>query len=300
MVTFRFSGNHLVERSQTTCGFLRRGSVAPVGIYEICSRYPGGLLPSPAGKRHRMQFALAVAATFAITATAKDEAPGAREGQRSPVLVELFTSEGCSSCPPADLLLEKLDRLQPIPGAEAIVLSEHVDYWNRIGWTDPYSSPAFSRRQEAYAHRFGLDGAYTPEMIVDGDAELLGSDEPGAKVAIVSASQKEKAPIRLSRVPAGVRIEIDAFPGRGKAEVYLAMAQDSATSDVLRGENKGRRLHHVAIVRRLDPVGTISSRARFNKQFPVKDADKSLRIIAFVQEPGNGRVWGAALLAPAK
>src|ERR1700726_4581048 len=125
---------------------------------------------------------------------------GRGDSSRTPVLVELFTSEGCSSCPPADALLEKLDRSQPVNGAELIVLSEHVDYWNDIGWKDPYSSHEYSERQRAYAARYGRSGIYTPQMVVDGHAELVGSDELGAIEAVEKETRFVKVPLSLSGV----------------------------------------------------------------------------------------------------
>src|SRR3984893_12231543 len=126
--------------------------------------------------------------------------PSTVETPRTPVLIELFTSEGCSSCPPADALLAKLDRSQPVNGAELIVLSEHVDYWNDIGWKDPYSSHEYSERQSAYAVHFGRGGVYTPQMVIDGHLELVGSDERGAIQAVETETKFAKVLLSLSAI----------------------------------------------------------------------------------------------------
>lgn len=237
-------------------------------------------------------------------------APGAagpgedKMNQRQPVLVELFTSEGCSSCPPADALLEKLDRDQPIAGAQIIVLSEHVDYWNHDGWVDPFSSQAVTARQEAYDRRFGLDGPYTPEMVVDGAAECNGSDVQKAEAAIRQEIGELKAGIRIRPAESGdsaVTIEVDPLPAGKihKANIYVAQAADSGASDVLRGENRGRTLHYVSIVRDIAQVGSVGGNAMFKKQLPIRASNGpgGSRLIVFVQEAGNGRVLGAAMYA---
>jgi hypothetical protein len=202
-----------------------------------------------------------------------------------PVLVELFTSEGCSSCPPADDLLARLEHTQPV-----IVMSEHVDYWNRIGWTDPYSSHAFSERQEAYARRFPINGPYTPQMVVDGRTEFVGSDGYEAVSAIRAAGKESKATIRIGVGDKSATVEVDPIPHR--ADVFVAYAADSGEQNVLRGENRGRRLHHVAIVKSLERIGGVDAKAGFKAEVPVM---AGARLIVFVQDPGNGPVRGAAM-----
>jgi hypothetical protein len=223
---------------------------------------------------------------------------------RTPVLVELFTSEGCSDCPPADALLERLDRSQPVRNADLIVLSEHVDYWDDIGWRDPYSSHEFSVRQGDYARRFRLGGPYTPQMVVDGDMELVGSDERRAIHVIENSIKTEKLPVVLSSIHREgnnklvVHVETGPLvsPGRRTAaQVLIALADNSDQSSVRGGENSGRILRHVAVVRNLTQAGAIDNGGTFSKDVTLStgSADqRNLRIIAIVQESGLGRVLG--------
>ena len=224
---------------------------------------------------------------------------------RTPVLVELFTSEGCSDCPPADALLERLDRSQPVSGVELIVLSEHVDYWNDIGWRDPYSLHEYSQRQGAYAGHFGIGSVYTPQMVVDGHFEFVGSDERGAIEAIEGAAKTPKIPVSISSVQleAGnvVSLHVDAgrlpssFAARS-AVVLIATADESDESHVSRGENAGRTLKHIAVLRSLTRVGTVDQSREFSQNVRIhsnRGNAGNLRVVAILQEAPIGRVLGA-------
>jgi hypothetical protein len=204
---------------------------------------------------------------------------------RAPILVELFTSEGCSSCPPADRLLESLD-------PQVIVLSEHVDYWDRLGWRDPFSAHANTLRQEGYARGFGTTGPYTPQMVIDGVTEFVGNDSRRAMDEIARARSREKIGVHLARTASGVQVQID--PVAKAAEVWLALADDGATSQVAAGENKGRQLHHVAILRSLRKIGSVKRSAAFAQSVEVPPGTG--RVIVFVQASGLGKVYGVGSL----
>ena len=224
---------------------------------------------------------------------------------RRPVLVELFTSEGCSDCPPADALLARLDRSQPIEGAELIVLSEHVDYWNGIGWHDPYSSPQYSQRQNAYAELFRIGSVYTPQMVVDGRYEFVGSDQRGATEAIENATKTEKVAVNLTSAhlesDSVIAVHVDA--GRlppsisgDSANVWLAVADEQDESHVNGGENGGRTLRHVAVVRTLEKIGKVDRSDQFSRDVRVNvgHGRGKVRLIAFLQEMRTGSIVGVS------
>jgi hypothetical protein len=221
--------------------------------------------------------------------------------QRIPVLVELFTSEGCSDCPPADALLAKLDAGQPIPGAQAIVLSEHVTYWNHQGWTDPYSLDAMTERQEEYVRRFGLDSNYTPQMVVDGTDQFVGNDGR----ALVAAMTKEaKTPKQIIAIEGATwdhgaaQFSIHANAPAG-TKLLAVLAADATHSEVARGENAGRTLHHTAVVRVMKEFGADSADGRQLKLpggplTQKTEAGGPVRLVVFLVDHKSGHVLGAA------
>ncbi len=215
--------------------------------------------------------------------------------QSGPVLVELFTSEGCSSCPPADVLLEKLERSQLVPGVTVIAMSEHVDYWNHLGWSDPYSSAQVTARQQSYVTRFHADAPYTPQMVVDGELQFSGSDSSLATRAIAMSAGRPKLAITAELAPPG-KLRINAPASAEPAEIYLALVYDPEPSQVSKGENSGKRLVHISVVKSLKKVGDLSRNKAFDAQSRLPDAATlpNPRVVVFVQERAQGRVLGSA------
>lgn len=219
---------------------------------------------------------------------------------RTPVLVELFTSEGCSSCPPADAALARLARTQPVEGVELIALGFHVDYWDELGWKDPYASPAFSARQRRYADQEDENRVYTPQMVVDG-ARFV-ADETRARTEAAQAAKRPRVPVRVRARTEGavvvLTVTLDAAPAGG-AELWAALAEDGLSSQVTRGENQGRTLAHTAVVRTLvtlpaprkDASGAWVSEARVSLDARWKR--EALRAVAVLQQP-RGAVRGVA------
>ncbi|GAC1661807.1 MAG: hypothetical protein NVS9B4_14570 [Candidatus Acidiferrum sp.] len=227
----------------------------------------------------------------------------------APVIVELFTSEGCSSCPPADALLSKLETEQSVQEAEVIALEEHVDYWNNGGWMDPFSSSIWSDRQVAYARVLKNENPYTPQMVVDGQDEFVGGQLGRAVAAIQRASGREKSDIVISSVllgsPGKLRVSvkvgrISASSASDTPEVFLAMTEMGLHSSVMRGENAGKELYHAAVVRMMRKIGEASASGElsFSGETDVKLDPRwkreSVRAVVFLQGKKSKHIVGAA------
>jgi hypothetical protein len=216
---------------------------------------------------------------------------GAAGAEQAPVLVELFTSEGSANCLTADQLLAKLD-------ATAIVLGEHVTNWDGRAWRDRFSLEDLTKRQQAYVDRFRLDSAYAPQMVVNGAVQFSGSDAARAAAEIAKASKRVKIVPRLLWTDAGVQVEIDGAHVGDR--VFLALADDSATTAVTGGENKGRQLRHVAVCREIRRAGTVPLGGAFYQLVKLPPQARKQRVILWLQVGDVGTVAGATMLAPAE
>ena len=220
----------------------------------------------------------------------------------SVVLVELFTSEGCSSCPPADALLRQIDRTQTSSGQLIVGISEHVTYWNSLGWSDPFSSSIYTDRQNSYGRAFNLDSVYTPQMVVNGSDQFVGSDKASLIRSIQrQASGNEPVTLSISSVNrSGDKLAVTfsasgAIPTNG-TDIIAVLADDTDQSSVQRGENSGRTLTHVAVARSLTRVATLKSAEEktISVALPASfQPTQHHHLILFAQAPGYGRVLGA-------
>jgi hypothetical protein len=212
-----------------------------------------------------------------------------------PVLIELFTSEGCSSCPPADALLRDAAAAGRIENVEVIPLGFHVDYWDELGWKDRFSSHAYTRRQRDYATRFQLEAPYTPELVIDGRGETVGNDRAAIVKRVHEASQRARA-VQLEVLHSSsdtLAVQVSGAPG---ADVLLAITESDLTTSVGGGENKGTTLRHAAVVRVLEYVGKTrdgSLRAVTRLHLQPDWNPHKLRAVVFAQRYGQGEVLGA-------
>lgn len=221
---------------------------------------------------------------------------------RTPVLVELFTSEGCSSCPPADALIARLVREQPVADIEIVALAWHVDYWDHQGWKDRFASKAFTARQDRYARLLGVANIYTPQLVVDGRREMNGSDEAAVRKALGGVEMKGRLLLKVdARIRnASVRLSIDlpaAPAGAEPVEALVALAEDDLTTVIRAGENNGRTLTHAAVVRSLESLGSLEPDAfvadgqlRLDRTWRTD----RMRAIAWLQGRRTGHVYGVA------
>jgi hypothetical protein len=207
------------------------------------------------------------------------------------VVVELFTSQGCNSCPPADAFLGELAQRPDL-----IALSLHIDYWNYIGWKDPFSSPEATQRQRDYAGSLGLSSVYTPQMIIDGSFDAVGSDRAEVNEAIAAASQRAKIPVTIATSPTGgwlvtmPEAEVDQ-----PATVWLALYDREHVTPVRRGENAGKTLTNYNIVREFRRIGRWDG-TKLDLPLDIGATDLADRGFAVIVQVGaTGPILGAAL-----
>ena len=228
------------------------------------------------------------------TETEEKTLPGDRS--KNYVLVELFTSEGCSSCPAADAVLARLQKDQPVENVEIIPLALHVDYWNYLGWKDEFSSAEYSARQNGYAEKFKIDSIYTPQMVVDGQKQFVGSQFDTAVNSVKESARNKKADVKISIENDSVKIGAADLPNHEASYLWFIIAEDNLQTDVRRGENSGRKLPHTAVVREMKLLDTLAENA---KNFSATQALKlqpnwkkeNLSLIVFAQGKDSKKIF---------
>jgi hypothetical protein len=246
--------------------------------------------------------AIVLAVVLHLQMSARANVDGVEKNQGA-VVVELFTSEGCSSCPPADALLRQINGKQTKDGRRIIGISEHVTYWNHLGWSDPFSNDVYTQRQDEYGRRFQLDSVYTPQMVIDGEDQLVGSDRDGLQRELDKSRKPQPITVQINAaVPRGdmlsVSYSLSGSLSSGGAELVAVIADDEARSDVSRGENSGRILTHVSVARSMKRVAATSSHQEQALEISIPRSfvtsfKQDRHLILFVQAKGQGRVYCA-------
>ncbi|MBA3392596.1 MAG: DUF1223 domain-containing protein [Deltaproteobacteria bacterium] len=239
------------------------------------SRLPAGLLAS------------LISLLGCATAEGEPMKPPASEG---PLVVELFTSQGCSSCPPADHILGKLATAGEVNGRKVVPLSFHVDYWNDLGWADPYSLPAWTERQHAYASALGDKRVYTPQLVVGGAAGMVGSNLPAISAAVAKAARPQLLAATARWGKDHVEITTTAPAG---ADVLVAVWEDARSTKVPHGENSGSTLVNRRIVRRLERVAVAGAQGTL--RVAIDPAWRAVGAVVFAQR-ADKRIIATALL----
>lgn len=223
----------------------------------------------------------------------KDPAKKVTAESKGFAVIELFTSEGCSSCPSADELVSKILS----EGKQNVyIVSFHVDYWNRLGWKDNFSQAAFSARQQQYSRHLSLDGMYTPQIVVNGTDQFVGSNETHLRSSISNMNQQSNLTVEASKTNnALIHVSYKIADNHGGL-LNIALIQPEATTLVKRGENGGRKLHHVNIIRELKTIETASNAGSLDIEIPTELREIPFTVIAYTQQKNTFKITGAAQL----
>ena len=227
---------------------------------------------------------------------ARPTAEPSAAAQTTPVVVELFSSEGCSSCPPADVLLSELSAKQGVKGANVIALELHVDYWDDLGWADPFSSAAFSARQRSYASAASRRGAFTPEAVVDGGASVVGSDTTALSAEVEHAASRPHLAVALTARSDGALDAVAERAPSAAASYWLAITESGLQTKVKAGENRGQTLRHAPVVRSLTRVGSATAAPSRIELPAVRSASGELTAVVFIQQDADLAIVGANTL----